>query len=206
MGCGRQTSSGFRTTNNVLLSPESGWEQGEILLIFSSFSSEWLLPPLLQGSQAGGQLAFLAPGNTNGSAMESPQSAHGPQQGNKTLSKSETKCRPFHSGRGRPGEGAGRPLAPSLPRRRPGPQPKDGRRRREPETYSDASLPALRWHHGRKACQVSKLEHPRIPSCDAAWVKRHQADAQEGQKVVPHTKTVDLCSIPYHKIPKTCSI
>lgn len=95
MGCGRQTSSGFRTTNNVLLSPESGWEQGEILLIFSPSPAEWLLPPLLQGSQAGGQLAFLAPGNTNGSAMETPRVHMVPQQGTKLFQVQKQSADPF---------------------------------------------------------------------------------------------------------------
>lgn len=44
---------------------------------------------------------------------------------------------------------AGRLLAQSLTGRGPGPQPKDGRRgeESESETYSDTSVPALRWHH-----------------------------------------------------------
>ena len=95
MGCGRQTSSGFRTTNNVLLSPESGWEQGEILLIFSPSPAGWLLPPLLQGSQAGGQLAFLAPGNTNGSTMETPRVRTIPQQGTKLFQVQKQSVDPF---------------------------------------------------------------------------------------------------------------
>lgn len=96
--------------------------------MFSPPPSQWLLPSLLQRSQAGGQLAFLAPGTQTGVPWKPPERARHRNR-NKTLSSPETKSGPFHDDRGRPlVRDAGRLLALSLTCRGPGPQPKDGRR------------------------------------------------------------------------------
>lgn len=122
-------------------------------LNFFSFSGRVAPTTPSSGKPGGWAACFPGSGEYKREHHGNPQSAHDTATRNKTLSSPETKCGPFYDGRGRPlVRDAGRLLAPSLTRRRPGPQPKDGRRgeEREPETYSDTSLPALRWHTGRE--------------------------------------------------------
>lgn len=122
--------------------------------------------PISREARRVGSLLSRLRGIQTGAPWKPPECARHRNR-NKTFSSPETKSGPFYDGHGRPlVRDAGRLLAQSLARRGPGPQPKDGRRgeESESETYSDTSLPALRWHHRDADTQVSELEHPRILS------------------------------------------
>ena len=185
--------------------PPSQGGSGRNPLNFFSFSSRVAPATPASGKPGGWAACFPGSGEYEWERHGNPQSAQDTAARNKTLSRPETKCRPFADGRGRPpARGAGRPLAPCLTRRRPSPQPRDGRRgeEREPETHSDASLPALRWHHRKGDAQVSKLEHPRIPSCDPAWVKKGTRQTPRDRSGSPHKNSGSLFSPPSTKCPR----
>lgn len=140
MGCGRQTSSGFRTTNNVLLSPKSGWEQGEILCVFLlPHPSGSCHPFSRQARRVGGLLPWLW-GIQTGAPWKPPERAD-TAAGTKLFQVQKQDPDPFLRAVEGPGEGH-QPGA-SHPEDL-GPQPQDRRRREETgcEACSDIAHPS----------------------------------------------------------------